>query len=232
MKQTSGKWQRVPVPISATGGNSWERQINTIWKARVGKKGFLVQQRKFLSKNFSEMRHHIIKKFDNEKLRREGFMAMKNSEEPTYSEKLWVLTSIGKWRKIALEVYPTESNVIDGANLYHMWEMENEESLPFSIEECFTEPESFEETVNVDGKIKYTSRTGFMGKERIKYLYLRSTDGKELTWKQKQIAKNEIYSDAVIAIEVISSKGAEKNYSCLVCLPLDFRLGFGLHWKD
>lgn len=38
MKQTSGKWQRVPVPISATGGNSWERQINAIWKAQTGKK--------------------------------------------------------------------------------------------------------------------------------------------------------------------------------------------------
>lgn len=50
MKQTSGKWQRVPVPISATGGNSWERQINAIWKAQTGKKVFLVQQRNFLSK--------------------------------------------------------------------------------------------------------------------------------------------------------------------------------------
>ena len=71
-----------------------------------------------------------------------------------------------------------------------------------------------------------------MDKERIKYLYLWSADGKELTWKRKQLAKNEIYSDAVTAVEVISSKGAEKNYSCLVCLPLDFRLGFGLHQKD
>lgn len=43
MKQTSGKWQRVPVPISATGGNSWERQINAIWKVQTGKKVFLVQ---------------------------------------------------------------------------------------------------------------------------------------------------------------------------------------------
>lgn len=40
MKQTSGKWQRVPVPISATGGNSWERQINAIWKVQTGKKCF------------------------------------------------------------------------------------------------------------------------------------------------------------------------------------------------
>lgn len=229
---TSGKWQRVPVPIFATGGNSWERQIDAIWKVRAGKKEFLVQQRNFLSKNFGEMRHHIIKKIDNEKLRREGFMAMRNSEEPTYIEKMWVLTSVGKWEKIALEVYPTESQVIDAVNLYHMWEMESEEILPFSIEECFIEPEAFEETVNVDGKIKYTSRTGFMGKERIKYLYLRSVDGKELKWKQKQLAKNEIYSDSVTAVEVISGKGAEKNYSCLVCLPHDFKLGFGLRWND
>lgn len=232
MKQTSGKWQRVPVPISATGGNSWERQINAIWKAQTGKKVFLVQQRNFLSKDFGEMRHHIVKKVDRKKLQQNGFMAMRKSEEPTYSEKLWALTSIGKWGRIALEVYPTESNVIDGANLYHMWEMESEEVLPFNIRECFIEPEAFEETVNFDGEIKYTSRTGFMGKERIKYLYLWSADGKKLTWKRKQLAKNEIYSDAVTAVEVISSKGAEKNYSCLVCLPLDFRLGFGLHQKD
>ena len=38
---TSGKWQRVPVPIFATGGNSWNQQIDAIWKVRAGKKEFL-----------------------------------------------------------------------------------------------------------------------------------------------------------------------------------------------
>lgn len=54
--------------------------------------------------------------------------------------------------------------------------------------------------------------------------------------KPKEIKSKLIIFDlvgvAVTAVEVISSKGAEKNYSCLVCLPLDFRLGFGLHQKD
>ena len=44
---TSGKWQRVPVPIFATGGNSWERQIDAIWKVRAGKKRILSTAAKF-----------------------------------------------------------------------------------------------------------------------------------------------------------------------------------------
>lgn len=226
-------WQKMPVPAQLTGGDYWSVNISEIWRCDIPDIMSMVVQIRYIPiSKFGEMRHLIIKKVDQRKLKLNRMSALLNSEEPSYKEKHDVLKRLGKWKSIALEVYPSESNLIDSANLYHLWEFENERVLPFSINEIFEKPEFENSICFKNTNIRYSEKSGYIGSSPIRYLYLKSEEGKNLTWYQKWRAKNEIYSSNVLAVEIISNKTIKNDYSCLICLPYNFKLGFGLRDDD
>lgn len=232
MKSRKTQWKSIPVPKIVSGGNSWERNINEIWTHINDDKSIIVQIRYLPKTKFGEMRHLSIKKIDTKSYLKNPLSAIFLLNEPTYKNKVWILNSLGKWKKIALEVFPVEDNLVDGANMFHLWELKSKDVLPFSTEEIGNTPKLNCKLSLKKCNIVYSEKTGYINKETIKYLYLKREDGKELTWYQKYHAKNEIYSSEVLAVEVIADSFAGNDYSCLVCLPYNYKLGFGIHPKD
>lgn len=226
MRKDIANWRKMTTPPTVQGGNSWERQINEIWASKTSKISQVCQMRFFESKKFGKMTHYIIKKIDEERIKREGVVAAIYSEEPTYADKTAILTRFQKAKNYAIEVFPTRNNLVDGANLYHMWEFK-ERVLPFSLEHIHKLPEDFEPMFN--SNIEYAIRGEKSEHGRVGYLYLKKTDGKPLKWREKQAAKDEIIGDDFTAVEVISSSMKHLKYTCLICLPMDYHLDFGIH---
>lgn len=227
------KWEKAPVFDYEQGGDSWERQISECWKYSTKSKESIINVRYIKETKWGEMRHIIIVEVDREKVAKQGVTAIIHSEEPTYGEKVRILSKIGKWKQVALEVYPAEENLVDRANVYHLWEVESKEILPFPTQKVFESPESFNEKLKLkDCTISYAKEKGIINGKVCMYLYLKRNDGKELKWKQKQIAKNEIFMESVTAVEVICKEAIVNDYSCLICLPHDFKLGFGISQND
>lgn len=225
-------WRKMTTPPMSQGGDSWERQIDEVWACRSSQVSQVCQMRFFESKTFGKMTHYIIKKVDEQRIQREGILAALNSEEPTYAEKVSILGKFQKGNNYAIEVFPARRRLVDGANLYHMWEFQ-EKTLPFSTKPILSipKPEEFEE--NWDGSAEYAMCSGEKTEYgRVGYLYLKRTDGKPLKWREKQKMKDEIIGDDLIAVEVISSNMSHLKYTCLICLPMDYKLDFGIHSED
>lgn len=229
------KWEQVPVPAMIQVGNDWSKQINECWKYVDKKIQTLCQIRNFSTHQFAEMKHIIIKLIDTAKLKSIGALAFLDSEEPSYHQKLWILSNVSKWSSLAVEVFPATTNMIDGANLYHIWQFKDSQNFPFdttvinnTTEEIFAE--NFAEKIRMFNKdilyslIPQKSSYGTVG-----YLFLKSSDGKELKWKEKQYLKNEIIGEDLTAVEVISEQFKKLGYTCLICLPIGYELDFGIH---
>ena len=181
---------------------------------------------------FGATTHLTVKKIDVLEAARNKAKALILSEEPTYSEKVKIVSKlINRSDIIAMEVLPNEENLVDQANLYHIWVAEKSQ-FPFSIIDTTTLPEGKEwESEIVDGlDIEFMVRTKRYEKGKAAYLYVRRKDGKELCWREKQKLKNELQYEGINAVEIISKHGIDKP-TCLLCLPLDFTLNFGLHMQ-
>lgn len=223
---TYPRWEQLPVPPMLKNGSSWERQIEQIWSAKGKNLTAICQFRTLNSSTFGSMRHFVLKIVDPHKVTRLGPIALRNSEDPTYEQKTWSLSCLGKWKKIALEVIPITSQLVDEANLYHLWEVEDEKVLPFSLSYIPRIPENLHKEVTAEN---YAVDYEIKSEENIRFLYLRSKDGKELKWRQKFDIKNKIVGPQVTAVEVISEDFLNLDYTCLVCFPKNFSFDFGLH---
>lgn len=148
--------------------------------------------------------------------------------EPKYLQKLDTLKNIGTWKKCGLEVFPTVENLVDKADVYHIWELRDKNCLPFKLDPIFDLPEEFEE-ISVKGvKVEYAMRVLKTKYGKMAYLYLKPVNRTELRWKEKQSIKSEIIGNET-AVEVICNEAKDLPYTCLVCLPMNYELDFGLH---
>ncbi len=221
-------WQRIPVPTECQNGNSWERQIDQVWRLENQNSVKLYQIRFFSTKKFHNMTHICMKKVDIKKFSENPIEAAFNSEDPTYAERLEALKVCGRWKKTAVEVFPAQRNMIDGGNLYHIWEVQDEKCFPFDISMIYVLEKGNEESVTIDGmEVIYSKKVVKTPYGPECYLYLYSE--KELKWNQKQRLKNVIIDEEITAVEVITDGSRNINYSCLICLPIMFKLDFGIH---
>lgn len=218
-KQVNNYWKKMTVPSMSQGGDSWERQIDEVWAQRGDNISRVCQIRFFQSNTFGKMTHYIMKKVDE----RKGPLGFFNSEEPTYAEKIAILEQFKKGNNYAIEVFPKTSQLVDEANLYHMWEF-RETPLPFSLEPVFNFP-SIEER---EGNIEYAMHVEKTSYGRVGYLYLKNANGMPLKWKEKQKIKDEIIGEDLTAVEIISKEMPQEN-TCLICLPMNYKLDFGIH---
>jgi len=183
---------------------------------------------RFKSNKFGEMLHLMLEITDLEKRKQNFLKALKDGEEPNFLEKLDALKNVGKWKQIGLEVFPTTEKLVDRANLYHVWELQSKEIFPFELEPIYILPESFE-IIEVNGiLIQYALKVNKTQYGPIAYLYLKKIDGTELIWRQKQFIKNELFGENLTAVEVISEESKQLTYSCLICLPIGYKLDFTL----
>ena len=206
--------------------------IDEMWKWLQPQMIFVIQIHALGTRCFGATTHLTVKKIDVLEAARNKTKALILSEEPTYSEKVKIVSKlINRSDIIAMEVLPNEENLVDQANLYHIWVAEKSQ-FPFSIIDTTTLPEGKEwESEIVDGlDIEFMVHTKRYEKGKAAYLYVRRKDGKELCWREKQKLKNELQYEGITAVEIISKHGINKP-TCLLCLSLGFTLDFGLHTR-
>ena len=151
-------------------------------------------------------------------------------------ERVDIVSSIGKWKQLALEVYPTSKNLVNAANIYHIWEIRDENSLPFSIDQI-SRPNTYQEERMVckpNGSFKSYEVSFSLVRRRFAagmftYLFVHSDQIRELKWAQKYYIKEQIFGERITAVEVISELFQNEGYSCLIGYPEGFDLGFGIH---
>lgn len=225
------EWTRIPDSEVKSMNAPFAEPIDEMWQWRKGPEVFPIQIHYLGEKCFGEAVHLTIKKVNMLDMLRKGKMeALINSQEPTYSEKLKVIRKFTDTNNtIAMEVFPRETEVVDHANLYHVWTGQKRD-FPFGIREATELPEGKEwESEQVgDLDIEYMVRVARTDMGKVAYLYLRRKDGKELCWKEKQLLKNELQSEELTAIELITKYGVDQP-TCLLFPPIGFRLDFGLH---
>ena len=183
---------------------------------------------------FGEIFHIALHKTDMIKCVLDGlYNFLYNSDEPTYEEKVKIVHKLRDTEsKVFVEVFPNQRKLVDAADIYHIWEIDKTR-FPFDIEDAFILPKDKEwERECVNGlDIEYMVKTQKNKIEKIAYFYLRRVDGKELSWKEKQLLKNELQHEELTAIEIISESGIGKP-TCLMYLPIGTCFDFGLHLGD
>ena len=161
--------------------------IDEMWKWLQPKMVFVIQMHALGTRCFGATTHLTVKKIDVLEAARNQTKALIYSAEPTYSEKVQIISKlINRSDTIAMEVLPNEENLVDQANLYHIWIVEKSQ-FPFSIIDTTILPEGKEwENEIVDGlDIEFMVRTKRYEKGKAAYLYVRKKDGKELCWREK-----------------------------------------------
>lgn len=140
-------------------------------------------------------------------------------KEPTYKQKVEIIQELGKWNKIALETFPSKSLPDDEEQVYHLLEFEDESFFVYDMTPIFEEPNDFEGEIDF---VKYHIRQ--VGK--ITYIYLKDNYDRGISWTKKQKIKEHLIPSSGFAIEVISEKMLDKEYTCLIVLPDNVELNF------
>jgi len=229
MKQQRPSWIRVPESKIKEIAIPFAEKIDEMWVWNKVPYSLPIQIHHLGKRKLGNTTHLTVKKVNMAKVA-QSKMAYFYSDEPTYEEKVKIFSHISEANlAVALEVFPSQRNVIDQANLYHIWVVEKS-SFPFSIKETTEIPENKKWIKEKFGNLEIEYIIRVIGTEfgKAAYIYLRRCDGKELCWSEKQMLKNEIQFDDIVAIELISKYGIGKA-TCLLALPLGYTLDFGLH---
>jgi hypothetical protein len=103
-----GDWQKFEAPLGLPGANGWARDVRIVCKNDV----FCVLIRPLTDGNF-----HLA-------------ISSLSQIRPTWWESQRIKNEIIGESATAVEVYPPQSEVVDEADMYHLWTVGR---LPFSI---------------------------------------------------------------------------------------------------
>jgi len=192
------------------------------WDIKSGAAGYL-------NPNQKEEQHTMLrviesKDLDTAKFGKVRHILMHTDEEPDIEEKYEVLKNTGFAKKVAIEVFPANTDFANSSNTYHMWEMEDEKSFPFDMKPIFFIPEAFEDITVKDVYARYAMNIDKTQYGKVAYLYFFSEN--ELKRSEKQALKDEIVGEYVTAVEVINEFTRSLFYCCMVCLPMNYKLDF------
>lgn len=229
------EWKSMDVPEVQQDGLTWERQISEVWQCNEEHRKLTCQIRDFKTPLGRPMRHLIVKDVNKDKYFDNPIIATLFAEDPSYYDRVSIIRELGKWKKLAVEVFPREKDLVDRANLYHLWEIEDRNQLPFDIDlikdfhdlkpsRYFSPFIGFDKAFDVNYSVAlHTFKAG-----QFAYLFVTPIDGVELKWKQKYEIKNGIFGKNVMAVEVISEELGSLPYTCLVCYPWNYEIDFSL----
>lgn len=145
-----------------------------------------------------------------------------NLVEPTYKQKVQILKDLGVWKQIALEVMPSEVDVVDRENVYHIWEFEFPYSFMYDITPIYKEPLKYE------GLYEGMEYHLFV-KGGAMYIYFRPKTALDIiTWRKKQSLKNFLLGEDATAVEIVQEEMLNKKYFCMIGFFDGRILDFGL----
>lgn len=109
------KWKRVSSPKEQGYGNGWCGELD---EAFVEGKNYVVMTR-LVETSWGIVKHLCIRNAENTDIK--------------WSEKQRIKNEIVGHERIAIEVFPKSSQLIDEANMYHIWVLPEDMELPFGL---------------------------------------------------------------------------------------------------
>lgn len=108
-----GAWRKTSIPNGIPGGNGWCREVRSAWANDL----YIVLIRPFEDTNGDEVIHLAIRTASN--------------LEPPWRDMQRIKNEICGEESTAVQVMPPASELIDEADMYHMWVIPNR--LPFTL---------------------------------------------------------------------------------------------------
>lgn len=109
------KWIEKPSPLSMRKGSGWFGQMNRCY---LYKNKYCAMTRE-IDTEWGKVIHCCFRNLDG--------------IDMEWSEKQWIKNSLFGENRVAIEVYPTKARLVDAANMYHLWILEEGFELPFGI---------------------------------------------------------------------------------------------------
>lgn len=116
LKGDWGDWRKTPLPTGIPGGNGWCREIREAWANNL----YAVLIRPFVDAKGDEVIHLAIRTI--------------SQLEPPWRDMQRIKNEICGEEATAVSVMPPASELVDEADMYHMWALSSR--LPFSLREA------------------------------------------------------------------------------------------------
>jgi|HigsolmetaGSP11D_1036233.scaffolds.fasta_scaffold26008_2 hypothetical protein len=117
IKQTR-KWIGRPSPKSVRFGTGWVRELNKAWTDSDFT--YAVMSRE-IETEWGIVTHVCIRNADNTDI--------------PWAEKQRIKNELFGSERCAVEIFPAESELVDAANMYHLWILPKGMKLPFGLKE-------------------------------------------------------------------------------------------------
>ena len=113
LKGDWGAWRKTPLPTGLPGGHGWCCEIRSAWANNL----YAILIRPFADDNGDEVIHLAIRTI--------------SQREPPWRDMQRIKNEICGEESTAISVMPPASELIDDADMYHMWVLPAR--LPFSL---------------------------------------------------------------------------------------------------
>ena len=111
------EWRWRPTPGGVPGATGWAREVT-----RVAENGVFAVLIRDLDTAWGPIQHAMI-------------TTAVPPNQPTWAEKQRIKDSLFGRERTAIEVFPPRSQLVDGADAYHLWLLPAGFALPFTLSE-------------------------------------------------------------------------------------------------
>ncbi|SLK16651.1 MULTISPECIES: DUF7694 domain-containing protein [unclassified Paenibacillus] len=112
----SSNWVGKPSPKSMRVGNGWFAEMNRAYSSKDGKYAVMTRE---VETDWGTVTHACIRNIEGTDI--------------CWSEKQRIKDELLGVERTAIEVFPKRSEVVDEANMYHLWVLPVQMQMPFSI---------------------------------------------------------------------------------------------------
>lgn len=109
-------WARRPSPLELKRGEGWFGEINECYTSLDGQYAVMIRP---VDTEWGSVEHAAIRNLA--------------STDIPWSEKQRIKNELFAKERVAIEVFPAESNLVDEANMYHLWVLPKGFEMPFTI---------------------------------------------------------------------------------------------------
>lgn len=109
-----GQWIGKPSPKSMRKGTGWFGELNKAYS-----NGQYAVMTRTIQTDWGEVIHACIRNID--------------STDIPWAEKQRIKNELFGSERTAIEVFPKESELVDEANMYHLWVLPKDVELPFGL---------------------------------------------------------------------------------------------------
>ena len=117
MSTATKKWIGKPSPKSMKVGTGWFGELNKAWVDSA----YAVMSRT-IQTDWGEVEHACIRNIDNTDI--------------PWAEKQRIKNELFGEDRTAIEVFPTTADLVDEANMYHIWVLPKGFKIPFGLSQA------------------------------------------------------------------------------------------------